>query len=63
MEPSNNANDLAIDAMLQRINGLASGQTPPNAPPVAAPPVESPVLQQPGEQPGQHQTLVETPPK
>ena len=41
MDPSNNAaNDVAIDAMLARINGLATGQVPPDAPPAApmAPP-------------------------
>ena len=41
MDPSNNAaNDVAIDAMLARINGLATGQVPLDAPPAApmAPP-------------------------
>jgi hypothetical protein len=44
MDPANNAaNDSAIDAMLQRINGLASGEVPVNAPPLAsAAPVVSP---------------------
>jgi len=36
MDPSNNAaNDVAIDAMLARINGLATGQVPLDAPPAA----------------------------
>ena len=42
MDPANNAaNDVAIDAMLARINGLATGQVPLDAPPAApmAPPV------------------------
>jgi MoxR-like ATPase len=59
MDPSNNANnDVAIDAMLARINGLASGQVPVDAPPVApmAPPVASAV-----QQPAIQQSAVETP--
>ena len=37
MEPSTEANnDMAIDQMLARINGMASGQTPDSAPPIAA---------------------------
>jgi len=41
MDPNNTNNDVAIDAMLARINGLATGDVPVDAPPVVptAPPV------------------------
>ncbi len=66
MDPSNTANnDMALDAMLERINGLATGQIPAEAPIATMPPVAVPMPAAPqpvAQQPVVGQPGLEQPP-